>query len=249
MPNSLPYAILAPMLDLRKQTLFIVAPHPDDEVLGCGGLIKKIKDAGGKVYVLFLTVGNTNDYSQKGFSSAHERIKEIEKVAKFLQYDDYTIAFPGNGFHLKLDQVPQKDIINQIENGTKISLNKIKPTIVATPHHADYNQDHRSTTQAVFAATRPAPDDQKPLQKMILGCEPVITADWWDTTPRHMNMFISLSDKDVADKISALKLYQSQIRNGAHTRSLASIKHLAYFRGIQAGTTAAEAYYCYRIIV
>jgi len=237
------------MLDLRKQILFIVAPHPDDEVLGCGGLIKKIKDAGGKVYVLFMTVGNTNDYSQKGFSSANERIKEIEKVASFLQYDDYAIAFQGNDFHLKLDQIPQKDIINQIENGTKISLNKIKPTIVATPYHSDFNQDHRSATQAVFAATRPAPDDQKPLQKTILGFESVITADWWDTTPRHMNMFISLNDKDLSVKILSLKLYQSQIRNGAHTRSPSAIKNLAHFRGIQSGTTAAEAYHSYRVII
>ena len=88
------------MINLRDQTLLIIAPHPDDEILGCGGLIKRIKEEGGKVYVLFMTVGTTVDYSSKGKSSYQERIKEIEKVAKFMQYDDYAIAFPGNNHHL-----------------------------------------------------------------------------------------------------------------------------------------------------
>ena len=114
------------MLNIDRQTLLVMAPHPDDEVLGCGGLIKRIKDNGGKVYVVFLTVGNTKDYSKSGSSTIQERIKEIEKVAKFLKYDDYKIVFPGDEFHLKLDQMPKKDLISEIENGQRISLNKIK---------------------------------------------------------------------------------------------------------------------------
>src|SRR3989344_9283508 len=80
---------------LIKQRLLVVAPHPDDEVIGCGGLIQKIKEGSGKVYILFLTVGETRDFSKKGISSLATRKKEIEKVAKFLQYDDYDIALEG----------------------------------------------------------------------------------------------------------------------------------------------------------
>lgn len=236
------------MLDLEKQTLLVVAPHPDDEVLGCGGLIKRIKDSGGKVYILFLTVGNTNEYSKSGNSTIEERKKEIEKVSKLLKYDGYRIAYPGNNFHLKLDQIPRKDLITEIENGKEISLNKIMPTIVAMPHHYDYNQDHLACAQAVLAATRPLPDELKPLQRTVLGFESVPTADWW-STPHNVNFFIQLSDTDLEVKLTALETYRSQLRNGNHPRSLRSMKNLAYLRGMQIGNVAAEGFYCYRHII
>lgn len=236
------------MISLSHQTLLIIAPHPDDEVLGCGGLIYKIKQLGGKVYVIFMTAGDTKEYSEKGNSTLNQRLSEIEDAARYLKYDDYHIAFPGNGHHLKLDTVPQKDLITMIESQSKISLNTIKPTIVATPYLHDYNQDHRSTTKAVFAATRPTPEDIKAMPPVILGYECVSIADWWDD-PRRINVYLSLSDTDLDAKITALSLYSSQIRTGYHARSLQSIKTLAYYRGMQSGRKAAEAFYCYRAII
>lgn len=237
------------MFSLKNQRLLVVAPHPDDEVLGCAGLIKRVKDEGGKVYIVFMVAGDTKEYSQHGVTTTLERISEIEKAAKFLQYDDYKVVFVGETYHLKLDQIPQKDIIDELENGKQISFNKTKPTIVVTPYICDYNQDHRSITEAVFSATRPLPDDQKPLQKIVLGSEPVMTADWWAESSRQLNFFISLSEKDLDTKIKALSLYESQIRNGAHPRSLESLRTLAKFRGIQSGCFAAEAFHVYRYII
>lgn len=237
------------MIDLKNQKLFIISPHPDDEVLGCGGLIKRVKEAGGKVYVLFLTVGITMDYSQKGISTGSERLKEIEAVAKYLKYDDYKIAFPGDDFHLTLDQVPLKNIINEIENQSKISLGKIRPTIVATPFHNDYNQDHFACTQAVLAATRPAPDIIKPFQPIVLGYESVPTADWWTSSEHNTNLSITLTEKELNAKLYALKLYKSQIRNSPHPRSISAMKSLAHYRGMHAGVKSAEAYFCYRFVI
>ncbi len=243
------------MFSLQKESLLVISPHLDDEVLGCGGLIKRVKDAGGKVYVLFLTVGDTNDYREEGasapirsVSTGKERMKEIEDVAKFLKYDDYRIAFSGNKYHLRLDMTPQLELMKELENGP-LSLNKIKPTIVATPHLSDYNQDHRATTMALFAAARPAPEDTKPLQRVILGYESVPTAGWWDVSGRLMNFHIPLTNKELDAKMHALKLYRSQVRTGNHPRSPESIKKMAYSRGIEAGAKAAEAFYTYRIIV
>lgn len=237
------------MLSLKKQILLVIAPHPDDEVLGCAGLIKRIKDEGGKVYVLFMVAGDTKEYSKHGFTTTLERISEIEKVAKFLRYDDYKVAFLGETYHLQLDQIPQKEIIGELENGKDISLNVIKPTIVVTAGIYDYNQDHRSVSEAVFAATRPSPDEQKPLQRIVLGCEPVVTADWWNQQARQFNFFVSLTNVDLESKLSALKMYSSQLREGVHPRSLESLRTLAKFRGVQSGSTAAEAFYIYRFIV
>jgi N-acetylglucosamine malate deacetylase 1 len=237
------------MFELGRQKLLIISPHPDDEVLGCGGLIKKVKDSGGKVYVLFLTVGDTDDYSETGFSNADQRLHEIESVAKALNYDDYSIGFKGNKYHLRLDQLDQLDMIQMIEHGTPVSLNKIKPTMVVTPHTSDYNQDHRAATQAVFAATRPFPDEIKPLQQYILGYESVATAGWWDSREENPNIFVSLTDEELETKLKMLSLYKSQIRFGSHPRSIRSVRTLGYFRGISAGAKAAEAYYCYRGIL
>lgn len=231
-----------------KQILLVIAPHPDDEILGAGGLIKHIKDSGGKVYVLFMTVGITLEYTPSGISTGQERLKEIENVAKFMNYDDYKVVFPGNNHHLRLDHFPLRDIIREVESGKRISLEATKPTILAIPYVSDYNQDHNTTSRAVLAATRPLPQDIKPLQKTILGYESVVTADWWDPLPRHISTFLNLTDSDLNTKLKAMELYSSQVRKGHHPRSLESLKYLAKFRGQQAGLKSAEGFFCYRHI-
>jgi len=235
------------MISLNDKKLLIISPHPDDEVLGCGGLISKIKANGGKVYVLFLTVGDTDDYRKEGLSTGSERMREIETVAKYMKYDDFRIAYPGNKYHLRLDEIAQLDLMKELENGP-MSLNKLKPDIVATPYLSDYNQDHRAATMALFGATRPAPDDQKPLQKVILGYESVPTAGWWDPGKQNMNFYLHLTKAELEKKMKGLELYTSQVREGNHPRALASIKKLAAMRGIESGVDASEAFFAYRII-
>src|SRR4030066_862416 len=109
------------MLNLVKKTLLVIAPPPDDEVIGCGGLIIKIKSLGGKVYVLYLTVGDTADFTKKGLSTTNERLEEIKKVTQFLKIDGWRIAFPGDKYHLQLDMVSQRKLIHEIERGEEIS--------------------------------------------------------------------------------------------------------------------------------
>lgn len=236
------------MVGLKNQRLLVIAPHPDDEVLGCGGMIKRIKDNQGKVYVLFMTVGNTQDFSKKGSSTFRQRILEIEKAAKFLKYDDYSIAFPGDSFHLKMDKIPQLELISAIERGP-FSISSLNPTIIVTPQPSDYNQDHRAVAQAVISATRPVPQELKSQVPLILGYEFSPTA-LWSVSPLNIpNFFVSLSEADLAAKVKAMELYSSQIRNGSHTRSSRTIKSLAYLRGSQCGLVAAEAFFNYRTLV
>jgi N-acetylglucosamine malate deacetylase 1 len=237
------------LLNLKQQRLLVIAPHPDDEVLGCGGLIKRIKEAGGKAYILFITVGDTKDYYKNGLSTFEQRVKEIEKVASFLGYDDYKIAFPGNDHHLRLDQIPQLDLISEIENGKKISINKIRPTIIATPQPSDYNQDHRAVAEAVIAATRPAPSDYKHSVPVVLGYEFSANVAW-SVTPHHdPNFFISLDDETLRTKVRAMQLYSSQARDGASTRGSDAIRSLALTRGPQCGVKAAEAFYSFKAVI
>lgn len=236
------------MVGLKNQKLLVIAPHPDDEVLGCAGLINKVKSLGGKVYVLFMTVGNTQDFSKSGSSSFRQRVSEIEKVAQFLKYDDYTIAFPGDSFHLKLDKIPQLELISTIERGD-LSLNSLNPTIVVIPQPSDYNQDHRAVAQAAIAALRPAPNEFKYSPAIILGSEFSPTTAWSVAPINPPNFFVALTKQELNAKVEAMNIYSSQKRGGAHSRSTRAIKSLASLRGIQSGHEAAEAFFSYRIIV
>jgi LmbE family N-acetylglucosaminyl deacetylase len=230
-------------MDFPKQrTLLVVAPHPDDEIFGCGGLIYRVKQAGGKVYVLYLTVGTTKDFSKKGQSTLDERMREIEKVAKYMEFDGYRIAFPGDEYHLQLDALPQKKLIHEIERGEGISLEAIKPTTLAVPSSYDYNQDHRAANRAAITATRPVPDEFKHLVPVVLEYEfPYFT--WTSEAERPSpNIFVSMDEKALKAKLHALSLYESQMKVKHGPISEHGAEMLARMRGIHAGTHAAEAF-------
>jgi len=233
------------MINLKNQRLLVIAPHPDDEVIGCGGLIAKIKNAGGKVYVLYLTVGDTRDFTKKGLSTAKERVAEIQKVARFLKLDKYDIALLGNNYHLRLDVLGQKALMDIIERTSKVSIEKIKPTIVAFTSPNSYNQDHAIAAKATHAALRPAPAKAKHFVDTVLSYEE--SADQWalEESP-NVNFFVPLSKAEVDKKMKALKLYKSQDRPAPNLRSLSVQKNLASLRGAQCGKSFAEAYICLR---
>ncbi|HSW85808.1 MAG TPA: PIG-L family deacetylase [Candidatus Saccharimonadales bacterium] len=231
------------MLNLDRQTLLIIAPHPDDEVLGCGGLIKHVKEGGGSVHVLFMTVGHTKDYSAQGKSTANQRIKEIKQVAKSLMFDSYNIALKGNRYHLQLDQVSQLTLIGHIEK----YIQATKPTILASVHHQDYNQDHRATASAVLAATRPAPLSDRIIPDVILGYRSVMTSGWAEPQLQNPQFHLELRAEDIVAKSNAMNLYSSQVRSKGHQRTAEGIEKVARFSGLFAGTTFAESYTVYRL--
>ena len=235
------------MLNLAKQRLLVIAPHPDDEVIGCGGLIKKIKDAGGKVYVLFLTVGDTQDFTKKGLSTGKQRLKEIEAVAKFLKYDDWDLAFQGNDYHLRLDTLGQKALMDVIERDSKVAIEKVKPTIIAFTSPQSYNQDHRIAALAAHASCRPAPKQAKHFVETVLFYEE--PADGWSPMKSpDPNFFVELSKSNLAAKEHAISLYKSQARSAPSVRSQETIEALARLRGSQCGVGLAEGFFAYRLI-
>ncbi len=232
------------MLNLNKQRLLAIAPHPDDEVLGCGGLIKRVKDGGGSVFVLFMTVGDTKDYSAKGLSTKTERIREIESVAKSLGFE-YAIALAGNGYHLQLDHVPQLKLIGLVEK----YIHEFKPTILATTMAEDYNQDHRACAEAVFAATRPTPLTDKYNPSVVLGYRSVFTAAWAEPQLSNLSFHLELNTADLAAKSRALGLYTSQVRGKGHQRTPKAVEKISNVLGLAAGVEFAESYMVYRFLV
>jgi len=234
------------MLELKKPKLLVIAPHPDDEVIGCGGLIQKIKQKAGKVYVLFLTVGDTDDFSKKRSSSESERKLEVERVAKFLDYDDYKIAFTGNKYHLKLDILGQKALMDVIERENSVSIEKIKPNIVAFPSFSSYNQDHRLAAYAAHASLRTS-SKEKHFVNTVISYE--CPADFWTITQKsQINCFLPFSKDEFDKKIEALKLYSSQWREYPSSRSQKTLTALALLRGSECNCEFAEGFSLYREI-
>ncbi|MBI4090169.1 MAG: PIG-L family deacetylase [Candidatus Kerfeldbacteria bacterium] len=236
------------MLSFDGQTVLVIAPHPDDEVFGCGGLIHRVKRQGGRVYVLYLTVGTTQDFSKRGRSTQTERTKEIKRVASLLKLDGYRIVFPGSQFHLRLDTVPQKDIIHELERGQDISLEAIRPSIVLTSPLQDYNQDHRAAHHATMTATRPAAPAVKHLATVVMTYD--LPSKAWTGEPAvpPKNVFVPLSAADLQAKLAALKLYRSQLKHENSPQSVDGVKTMARMNGLLCGTRYAEGYVLKRLV-
>lgn len=237
------------MLLLKSVTVLVIAPHPDDEVFGCGGLIHRLKSLGSEVYVLYMTVGTTADLSPRGRSTAEERMEEVAAVAKLLDFDGYAIAFPGDEYHLQLDTVPQKDLVHAIERAGEISLQALRPDVVLTPSGADYNQDHRAVSCATMTAVRPGSPRFKSFQPLVLTYE--LPYHQWNladslATP---SFFVGLEPPDMDAKIAALELYQSQLKAPDSPLSVRGVRMLASYRGLQCGADAAEAYQIKRLVL
>ncbi len=233
-------------MDLTHKKLLVISPHPDDEVLGCAGLIQKVKKGGGKVYILYLTVGDTRDFSEKGSSTKSERLREIDKVAKYLKVDKFHIGFPGDKYHLKLDAHGQHEVMKLVERDSPVSVEKIKPDMVVFPSLYSYNQDHTLTAKAIHAALRPTEFNSKHFVKNVFAFE--VPADGWSLYEQRVpNLFLSLTKSEMNVKIHALKLYESQYRPHPNPRSAEAVEALALFRGTHTMSKYAEAFHIIRI--
>lgn len=225
-----------------EQRLLVLAPHPDDEVLGCGGLMSKVKSEGGEVYVYIATVGDQVQYGT--VSNAKKRQEEIREVMGHLKVDDYDLSLVGDEYHLKLDTLPKKTILDSVEKESKVSIDKIKPTIVALPTRLSTNQDHTALFDAGFTACRPRPMDIKHFPRYVISYEqPDIL---WSEKPFQPTFYVDITEH-LDNKIKALSYYESQVQKEPHARSLENVRRFAEFRGKEICVGAAEAFFAHRV--
>lgn len=233
---------------LGRQRLLVVSPHADDESFGCAGTIAKIKKLGGEVYILVMSVGDLKLYNGKeDIVSGETRSDEFAKVAEFLQIDGYDIAYRDAESHLRLDAIPQRDLIHVIEKGSSVALDNINPTMVALPA-ISYNQDHVATFKAGFTACRPHDPTVKSFPEIVLSYDNQTL--FWNTDydKFHPNLYVDITEfLDV--KLKALSLHDSQLRHSPHHCSIENMEYLARTRGHEISVTAAEAYVCHRFMM
>ncbi|PKV79526.1 LmbE family N-acetylglucosaminyl deacetylase [Nocardia fluminea] len=242
-------AVNAVRIDWGAQRALVIAPHPDDEVIGCGGLISRIKREGGQVHVLYAVVDDLIEYSKAGHSSTAQRLAEITRVAEFFPLDAWQPGLVGQGATLRLDTMAQTEIVDLLEGRPthQMALPVLRPTVVLSPEITSYNQDHAAIARATLTALRPGPDASRWQPPLVLAYEE--PADGWSgatVAAASRNFFVELTADDLDRKIAALKLHGSQWREHPHTRSEDALRGLAAVRGAQSGFAYAEAFACLR---
>ena len=232
-------------MNFDKETLLVISPHADDEILGCYGLMKKIKNNGGKVFVQILTLG--------GYSRNNDVVKkeiwknEFLSVSKLMKIDGFDIKFYEND-EKHLDTIPQHLLIEYITSKSKVSLQKIKPTIVAIPTIFSTHQDHVQTYKISLAALRTHPKKTSFCPQTILSYESPEYHSWSAYSELGQfspTFFMELNKREIVEKIKAFSLYKSQFRK--NQRDGEKIISLAKTRGNEIGVNYAESYHVHNI--
>jgi len=220
--------------------ILVVAAHPDDEVLGCGGTIARHVDEGDEVHVIFMADGVTsrNTLAEEDLRVRNKAAYESCEIlgAQSPQF----LGFPDN----KMDTVALLDVVQELEK----VMDKIQPSIIYTHHDADLNVDHRIAHQAVLTACRPQPEN---CVNEIYSFEVLSSTEWVSPSAKNTfipNRFVDIS-KVIERKIKALNAYADEMRDYPHCRSLETVELLAKYRGSTMGMKAAESFKIERILV
>jgi LmbE family N-acetylglucosaminyl deacetylase len=221
-----------------KETLLVVAAHPDDELLGCAGTMAKYLEAGHDVHVLIMAEGMTSRDPQRDTKKRSNDLSTLHATAEaanaVIGVTSLTLLqYPDN----RMDSRDLLDVVKSIE----AHIEKVRPTIVLTHHRGDVNIDHVQIHDAVLSATRPLPGQTI---KKVLFFETLSSTEWrpsGSTVSFHPNYFVDISDQ-LKKKIDALAEYTTEMRPWPHSRSLEAVEYLAKLRGATNGVDAAEAF-------
>lgn len=232
---------------LKNKKLLVIAPHPDDETFGCAGLMVKVKDLGGKVYVVCVSLSDLKQYHRQRVVKGDEREKEFIACMKYLNVDDYDILFTDEQRHMRLDVMPRRDLVMLLEKDGRLSLDRIKPDIIALPPRS-YNQDHEAVFKAGYTACRPHLRNLKHFQRHVLIYDDPALSWGYEMEKFSPNFYVDIS-KYFRKKIKALMFYRSQLKQPYHQHSIENMTHLAKVRGREIAVDAAEAFVACRIVV
>lgn len=218
--------------------VLVVAVHPDDETLGCGGTILKHVENGDNVAWLIIT----NMKEEFGFSAerVESRNVEITNVANEYGFSKvFNLGFKPAG----LTSENQTDLINKISE----VVNDFQPETIYLINRSDAHSDHRYAFQASIACTK---SFRYPFIKKIMMYECISETEF--APPLHENVFIPNYyveiTKQLTKKLNIIKIFNSEVALHPFPRSLKNIEALAAFRGASVGVEYAEAFQLIKFI-
>jgi len=214
--------------------VLVIAPHPDDEVLGCGATMAKHAQSGDDVHVCIVTKAYAPEWSE---AFLRNRPAEIEASRKILDVKQvHELGFPT----VKLDTVPQKELNDSLDE----VFEKIKPDVVYVPHRGDANMDHRIVFDSCMVAARPA---GRAIRRVLSYETLSETECGLRDAPFVPDVYVDVS-ATIAKKAEAMRAYGSELKRPPHPRSIEIIDALARKRGSEVNVSAAEAFMLVREI-
>ncbi len=215
--------------DIWRQRLLVVAPHADDETFACGGLLAQLGHGGNPATVLVVSNRLVDEKLQHRSDgtvayqqySGEIRHQELLAVSEILRFKVIEAGFPLH----QLDTIPSEQLIHVLER----TFDQVSPTCVLAIAPG-YDQDHLAVYKAVLAATRP---------HRFGGCILLGEPQSGQIRP---NLYIPLSEEDVARKCEAVATYQTQRVDPRHPHSLEMVQSLVRVRGGEIFSQYAEGF-------
>ena len=211
--------------------VLVIAPHPDDEIIGTGGTIAKRSAAGDEVFVCIVTKGYPPIFDEDFISQGRRECLEADKLLGVRE--TVFLDFPA----VLLETVPRYQF-----NGAMCDVvSRLRPDEVYIPHRGDMQLDHQVVVDAAMVALRPK---YQHVVKRVYAYETLSETGW--NIPNTVNEFIPNVYENIADtlenKLRAMAEFQSQLEQFPAARSLEAMKALAKFRGATVNVPAAEAF-------
>ncbi|MCC2615127.1 PIG-L family deacetylase [Aestuariibacter halophilus] len=213
------------------KNVLVVAPHPDDESIGCGGTLLRLAQAGARLHWLIVTdMASSEQYPREAVARRQQEIEQVAGYYGFEQVEQLSYA-PA-----QLDQYPEGDLVADIAR----IVSDIKPDTVFFPHGGDVHGDHRRVHQAVVSATK---QFRHPYIRQLLAYETLSETDFGVSREGAFwpNLFIDVSDF-MTQKQRVLATYASEIQPFPFPRSEQAVDAQGRLRGVQANVAYAEAF-------
>lgn len=212
--------------------VLIIAVHPDDETLGCGGTLLKHKSNGEEIHWLIATEIKVSESFKSETVSARE--EEIHTVAELYNFDSVHRLGLST---MKVDEYSMSDLIGKI---SKV-INEVKPSIIYLPFKSDVHSDHRHIFDAAYSCTK---SFRYPFVKRIYMVETLSETEFAPSTKEDSfipNVFVNISEF-MDKKLEIMKVFKSEIGEHPFPRSERNLKALATLRGATTGCEYAESF-------
>lgn len=212
-------------MDLAADRVLVVAAHPDDEVLGPGGTIKRLAGLGARILTVIACNGRPGcEQVVEDIAGGVGEALGVERVM-FLRYPN-----------LRLETYALAEVTRRLEQ----IIDGFQPTMVLTHHGGDLNRDHRTCFDAVLTAVRPVANC--PVRALL--CFETVSSTEWAARPGDAfepNLYVDITETFEA-KSRAVAAYEPELRPYPYPRSVEGVEALARNRGTVIGVPYAEAF-------
>lgn len=208
-----------------------VAPHPDDEILGCGGtLLRRVAEGGEVAWLIVTAVSEAGGFTSQRVRSRNEEIERVASMVGFARV--FRLDLPT----MRLDTLPRADVVQQVSR----VFAEFEPQEVLLPNRTDAHSDHRVVFDAVSACVKWF---RYPYVRRVMAYETVSETEF-GLDPAHAftpNYFVDIT-AHLERKLEIMSVYASEVQAPPFPRSLENLRSLARLRGATAGFGAAEAF-------